>query len=180
MASDLAPLQVQNNLEFEEDLRPVQEYDSTSYDLVAPPGAEKESFSLEQRSQTLFSKEHLQVIFANPALLLKFTAFLSARRPQSVPLLIYYLDALKAVRAIHYANAICEGLEPVDGLGFTNDPVKSTSNPILEQKARDAFEVLAREDLPAYITHVYINIVSLQIGRRITGWSCTLQSCPKC
>jgi len=150
-------------------LEPVHEDDPASFDLVAPIENGKPTYSLETRSQQLFSRDHLQVILADPALLLKFAAFLSTHRPQSVAILIYYLDALKALRAINYSNAIAETLEPIDGHEFTSTPNKPTVNTVLEQKANNAFEELVKEDLPAYIAHLYIQVVSISVTRRITG-----------
>jgi hypothetical protein len=164
---DLPPLQVQPV--FDDADGPLTDDDPGSYDLVAPPQCQKEVYSLEKSSQTLFSKEHLQVIFSDPALLFKFTSFLSAHRPKSVPVLVYYLDALKAIRVLHYANAISDGLDPIEGFDFTSQRPKSSANPSLEQKANSAFDVLVREELPAYITHLYIQVVSLSISRRVTG-----------
>ena len=121
-----------------------------SFDLVEPTDDRNHhhGFSMEARSEQMFSHEHLKVIFADPSMLLRFTAFLSTHRPHSVPILIYYLDALKALKAIKYANAIAEALSPIPN---------------------HAFDALVREDLPAYITQMYIQIVSLSISQRITG-----------
>lgn len=148
----------------------VTEDDPASFNLVSPPPAEQtDTFSLEDQTQALFSRSHLQVIFADPTLLLKFTSFLGAHRPQSVPILVHYLDSLKSLRAIHYANAICEGLDPVEGHDFTQKPVKPTINLALEDRAHRAFDVLVTEELPAFVTHQYIQIVSASITARITG-----------
>jgi len=54
-------------------------------------------------------------------------------------------------------------------LEFTRALPAMTSNAVLEEKAEAAFEALARDDLPAYITHVWTQTVSLSIKRRITG-----------
>ena len=164
---DLPPLQVQPT--FDDADGPITEDDPGSFDLVAPSQGQKEVYSLEKRSQILFSREHLQVIFSDTALLFKFTSFLSAHRPKSVPVLVYYLDALKAIRALHYANAICDGLDPIDGFDFTSQRPTPSVNPSLEQKANSAFDVLVKEELPAYITHLYTQVVSLSISRRVTG-----------
>ena len=166
---DLAPLQIYEDGGNGYGAEPVQDDDPTSYDLAAPPSRESAQHSLESSSEALFSREHLQVIFADPTLLLKFTAFLSASRPQSVPLLIYYLDALKAIRAINYANAICESLDPLEGHEFTAHQHRQTVNTELQEKAGKAFDVLAREDLPAYVTFTYIGIVSATIRQRVCG-----------
>ena len=167
----LTPLQTNGRMEDTGEFDPLENCDPGSFDLVAPHanGSNHKPFSLETRSQQLFSHEHLHAIFSDPASLLKFTAFLSTTRPFSIPILVYYLDALKALKAIAYANAIAEGLEPIEGCDFSTSFPKPTMNPALEEKAFKAFDVLVNNDLPAYITHVYIQIVSLSISRRITG-----------
>ncbi len=166
---DLPALQVHDNLDDDDPIEPIADDDPASYELVAPSQGQKPEYSLEKRSQILFSREHLQVIFSDPALLFKFTAFLSAHRPQSVPILVYYLDALKAIRALHYANAVCEGLDPIEGFEFTASHPMKSANIALEQKANQAFDVLVKEELPAYIAHLYIQVVSMSISRRVTG-----------
>lgn len=167
---ELPRLQANGHLDDSDQLDPVLEDDPASYNLVAPPPAEeREPFSLETQTTALFSKGHLQVIFGDPSFLFKFTSFLGQHRPQSVPILVHYLDSLKSLRAIHYANAICEGLDPVEGLEFTQKPVKLTINTFLEERARKAFDVLVTEELPAFITHHYIQIVSASIIARVTG-----------
>ncbi|KAF2461397.1 hypothetical protein BDY21DRAFT_360523 [Lineolata rhizophorae] len=168
--STLAPLQTKGTLEENERLEPLLEDDPRSFDLISPPNvAGSRTYSLERRSDDLFSREHLETVFADPALLLRFTSFLSNHRPQSVPILIYYLDALKALRAINYANAVADALEPIEGHDFTEHPPRPTVNSVLETKANQAFSALVRDDLPAYITHVFVQVVSVSIQRRITG-----------
>lgn len=165
----LAPLQAKGPAQEIADFEPIEDDDPASYELLAPATPSPDVYSLERRSLQLFSKEHLQVIFSDPRLLLKFTKFLSKYRPRSVPVLVYYLDALKALRAIAYANAIAEALEPLGGYEFTKSAPQTSTNATLQAKADQAFDVLVREDLAAFITHTYINIVSVSINRRITG-----------
>ncbi|KIW65636.1 hypothetical protein PV04_07878 [Phialophora macrospora] len=167
--NELPRLQANGQLENGDDLEPILEDDPASFNLISPPSAAPEIFSLEDQTQALFSKGHLQVIFADPTYLFKFTSFLGMHRPQSVPILVHYLDSLKSLRAINYANAICEGLDPVEGFEFTHRPVKPTINIALEERAKAAFEVLATEELPAFVTHQYIQVVSTTITARITG-----------
>lgn len=169
--SSLPPLQSKGPSEPMSRLEPVLEDDPNRFDLLPSPGFEEKglSYNLEDRADLLFSSQHLQAIFADSALLLRFTSFLSATRPKSVPVLIYYLDALKALRAINYANAVAEALEPIIDHDFTDHPARPTINSVLEEKANHAFEVLVREDLPAYVAHVFIQVVSVSIQRRITG-----------
>jgi hypothetical protein len=152
-------------------LAPLLEDDPKSWDLVAPIETvmERKQFSLETRSEQLFSRAHLQAIFNDTATLLRFISFLSTARPDSVPTLIYYLDALKAIRAINYANAVAEALEPISGLPFTENPARPTMNAVLEEKASQAFDVLVRDDLPAFITHIFTQVVTVSISKRITG-----------
>jgi hypothetical protein len=146
-----------------------EDVDHSSFDLIAPPKHGKPQYSLETRSELLFSTDHLKVIFSDPSLLLQFTAFLSTRRPSSIRVLIYYLDAIKALKAISYSNAIAEALDPIPGYNFTAESTDPTTNPKLEEQARLAFDIMMRNDLPAYITHIYIQVVTLSIARRITG-----------
>ncbi|KAI9706208.1 MAG: hypothetical protein M1820_004969 [Bogoriella megaspora] len=150
-------------------LEPVLEDDPKSFELLAPPDMAPNVFSLEHRAAQMFSRDHLQTIFADPTLLMKFTSFLSQQRQNSVSVLVYYLDALKALRAINYANAVAEALEPINGFEFTEHPARPTVNSILEDKAEQAFMSMVREDLPAYIAHTWIQLVSVSIQKRITG-----------
>lgn len=165
----LGPLQTKGPLDDVDRLSPLLEDDPQSYELVAPTSNTSRSFDLETRSEQLFSREHLQAIFRDTPSLLRFTAFLSTSRPKSVPILIYYLDALKAMRAIQYANAVAEALEPIAGQEFTEHPPRSTLNAVLEDKAQQAFDILVRDELPAFITHVFIQHVSISVQKRVTG-----------
>ncbi|EDN97709.1 hypothetical protein SS1G_12563 [Sclerotinia sclerotiorum 1980 UF-70] len=170
-ATSLPPLQKTGVLEDGETLEPLNEedVDPGSFDLVSATETGAKRFSLEKRSEQLFSTEHLRMIFSDPSLLLRFTSFLGAQRPSSIPILIYYLDAVKALKAISYSNAIAEALEPIPGFDFTATAASKTMSAALEEKASKAFDVLVREDLPAYITWAYIQTVSISIQRRITG-----------
>lgn len=151
-------------------LEPVLEDDPANFDLLAaPPEDATGVYPLEKRSEQLMSKEHLRLMFQDPKLLLQFTGFLNSHRPRSVRTLVYYLDSLKALRAIEYANAISEALEPLRDLDFTKSPPSQTTNKSLHDRADQAFDVLVRDDLPAFITYTWIQIVSESIQRRITG-----------
>lgn len=168
----LPPLQSKGNDSDVQQLEPLAEDDPDSFDLVEPAGQEQVAsgvYALEKRADLMFSEAHLQAIFDDSKLLMKFTSFLNLHRPQSIPLLIYYLDALKAVRAIKYANAIAEALDPIQGQDFTKSSPDLTNNTALEQKTKQAFSVLVQEDLPAYIAYLWIHVVSTSIQRRITG-----------
>lgn len=170
-ATSLPALQ-QRPFDDHDQLEPLCEEDQLnpgSFDLVAPCDGETKQYSLETRSELLFSAEHLKVIFKDPSLFLRFTEFLGAERASSVPILLYYLDAVKALKALEYSNAVSNSLESVLGLEFTGMTIKPVRNQDLEEKAEKAFAALVKDDLPAYITHIYIQTVSLSIQRRITG-----------
>ncbi|KAF4996643.1 hypothetical protein FGRMN_4389 [Fusarium graminum] len=145
-----------------------EEYDPSSFDLVVPAHKMGKQYSLESQSELLFSAKHLAVIFDDPIFLQRFTNFIAASRPKSVPLLKYYLDTLKALKAINYANSLTGALKGLDGHEFTQDPVTDTVNDALWKRANDAFQAMANHDLPAYITHTFIQTVSITIKRRIT------------
>lgn len=146
-----------------------EDIDPSSFNLVSPCSSPISRYSLELRSEALFSKTHLQAIFDDPLLLRRFKDFLYAFRPKSVPLLVYCLDALKASKAIHYANAVSQSLAPIQGLEFSREAVPKTTNESLLEKTNEAFQTLTDEYLPAYITHTWIQIVGMTVKRRITG-----------
>lgn len=173
----LPPLQIKG--EFAENglLHPLpeEELDPGSFDIVAPLRQEPKVYSLAKRSEDLFSKEHMGIILGDARLLAQFSHFLASVRPRSLPLLTYYLDADKAIRAIDYANSVAAGLEKkkLDGYGygydFASGPADKVASRTLEAKHDGAFEALAREELPMFITHVWIRIVSLSIKQRVMG-----------
>ncbi|GAB7357696.1 hypothetical protein MBLNU459_g0365t3 [Dothideomycetes sp. NU459] len=166
----LPALQTKGAIEDADRLNPLLEDDPANFDLVAAPAEVTTGIhQLETRSELLLSKAHLETIFSEPRWLLKFTGFLNTHRPQSIATLIFYLDTLKALRAITYANAIAEALDAVPGHGFTHKAPVPTVNSALQEKADQAFEVLVREDLPAYIAHTWIQVVSVTIQKRVTG-----------
>ena len=165
----LPPLQQKSGMEDNDRLSPLLEDDPKSWDLVEPEEVDRKVYSLEARSEQLFSRQHLAAIFKDTPSLLRFTSFLSVARPKSLPILIYYLDALKALRAINYANAVAEALDPIPSLEFTETQARPTVNGVLEEKADKAFSILVRDDLPAFITHIFTQVVSVSISKRVTG-----------
>ncbi|KAI3398635.1 hypothetical protein diail_8820 [Diaporthe ilicicola] len=140
-----------------------------SFDLVIP-ATNLTVYNLERRSELLFSVEHLRIIFGDPIFLQRFLNFITIYRPQSVPLLRYYLEALKAIRALEWVNSLILGTLRRDSGDFASrSPLELTTNRSLLQKAEDACERLARDELPAYITHVWTEFVETSMRRRITG-----------
>ena len=135
------------------------------YDLDAPLDVRENFLSAEILSELLFCKEHLESIFGNASLLLKFTTFLSVYRPDSIPTLLYYLDARKALRAIAYANTVAHKLESLPGLAFSESQPSPLNFSELAEKAQKAFEVMIAEDLPAYVTHLYVHAVKTNLSK---------------
>ncbi|MCJ1400349.1 hypothetical protein MMC11_003554 [Xylographa trunciseda] len=136
------------------------------FDLGTSADDDNQIEMLERVSELIFSPLHLQAIFKDPSSLLKFTSFLSTNRPQSIPTLIYYLDATKALKAIRYANSIAKSLEPMSTpelSAITTD----TANVELETKAQRAFDLLAEKDLPAYTAHLYIQVVKASMMKPV-------------
>lgn len=151
-----------------------EELDPGSFDLVRPveqDGGTTGKYKLEQRSDLLFSSRHLEAIFEDSAELHRFSQYLYKHRPASVPLLTYFLETLKALRAIEYSNAVLRKLGPLTDFDFTHEFFQAhpTANQELQTKANVAFDILAREDLPMYITHIWIQTVSVSIRHRIMG-----------
>jgi hypothetical protein len=150
----------------------VDEADATSFDLVLAAEeseANDAEYSIEARSELLFSVEHLKVIFEDPGYLRKFTNFLYTRRPASVPLLEYYMNSMKALKAIRYANALTRELAVVARIPSTRLPVPEATNKSLVGMANEAFEILAREELPAYVSHVWAWFARMTMKQRITN-----------
>ena len=124
---------------------------------------------LEQRSELLFSRQHLQLILADLKLSLKFTEFLRTYRPDTVSILAYYLDVVKALKTIKYAESIINGLEPIPGHEFTAGANSATMAWVLEDKADRALDILVKDDLPAFIAYIYVQTVDVALVDRVTG-----------
>ncbi|PNS21468.1 Phototropin-2 [Sphaceloma murrayae] len=166
----LVPLQTHGLQDGPDQMETFYADDPHSFDLiVSPPEETSGQYQLEARAEQLFSKDHLKHIFAEPKLLLHFSSFLNSHRPNSVRLLVYYLDAVKAIHAIEYANDITEALDQLHGHDFSQAPPPITTNRALEKRAEEAFDALARDELPAYITYTWIQVVHTSVQRRITG-----------
>lgn len=169
--SSLPGLQIKGSGTDHDALEPLaeEELDPASFDLVAPPSQSMKTYDLENQSELLFSRSHLAIILEDPILLQRFTNFLHKWRPESVPVMVYYLNALKALKALSYANALTVHLQKISGLGFTADTVALIKGKELCEKADKAFQTLADEDLPAFITQTYIQTVSITVKRRIAN-----------
>ncbi|KAL8849915.1 MAG: hypothetical protein Q9221_005134 [Calogaya cf. arnoldii] len=143
--------------------------DSNNFDLKAPPPNKPVRF-LENYSEKLFSEGHLRFILRDPAFFLRFTAFLNRYRPHSAPMLIRYLEAQKAIKAVEYANALAESFKPIPGDALSQIPcAAATLDSRFESRSRRAMEALVNEALPAYITQAFTKVVTESMVREITG-----------
>ncbi|KAI2643287.1 hypothetical protein GGS21DRAFT_7547 [Xylaria nigripes] len=167
--SNLPALQSMNVTDHD-GLKPLvaEEIDAACFDLVAPPEAPDSQYSLEAKSELLFSAEHLRVIFEDQKHTQKFTDFLYTSRPDAVPFFNYYMGLVKALKAIGYANAITRELPDINKNLSDGLPLAETTSKTLKRRANEILQKLAEEELPAYVTHVWTQIVSLTIKQRIT------------
>lgn len=141
-----------------------------SYDLVAPyQNGEAPLHSLEKQAELMFSKTHMLAILSNPRHLFKFREFLNAERPGSMPVLMYYLSACKALKVIEYANAVAQLLMPLSEIESSDEHIPNARNPKLEQQAQNALHALVIDELPAFITSNCISLVSNVIEEKIKG-----------
>lgn len=147
-----------------------RETHNLSYDLVAPYQATNSPFySLERQSDLMFSTAHMLTILSNPRYLFKFREFLTTERPASLPVLMYYLSACKALKAIEYSNAVAQLLMPLSEVEDSHEQIPHTRSPKLEQQAQNALQALVIDELPAFVTSNCISLVSNVVEERIKG-----------
>ena len=138
-----------------------------NFDLKPPPPNSKVK-NIDTLSEQLFSGDHLRVILKDPSFFLRFTAFLNRYRPQAAPMLVRYLEAQKAMKAVEYANALAETIRPTPGENSGPCPAASV-DPRFEATSKRSFESLVNEALPAYITNCLTKVVTESMVREITG-----------
>ena len=144
-------------------------YKSDDSTLVIPEKKDDGLDPLEKSSELLFSRQHLQLILADASLSPRFTEFLRTYRPDSVPILAYYLDAIKALKTIKFAESIMKSLEPIPGHAFTAEANSATMSWVVEDKADRALDVLVKDDLPAFVAYIYVRTVDVALVDRVTG-----------
>ncbi|KAI4198158.1 MAG: hypothetical protein LQ350_005445 [Teloschistes chrysophthalmus] len=145
------------------------EDDSQDFDLKPPPPKRPVKF-LETHSEQLFSHAHLRTVLEDSTFFMRFTAFLNRYKPSSAPILIRYLEAQKAIKAVEYANALAESFKPIPGDTSSNIPcLAATLDTRFESRSRRALEHLVNEALPAYITQCFTKVVTESMVREITG-----------
>lgn len=140
-----------------------------NFDLRPPP-PNKPVKLLDSLSERLFSAEHLEVILRDPAFFLRFTTFINRYKPSSAPVLVRYLEAQKAIKAVDYANALAESIKPLPGEHSSQIPcAAATIDARFEARAKRALDSLVHDALPAYITFGLVKVVTETIVREITG-----------
>ena len=141
--------------------------DAANFDLKPPPPNTKIK-NIDVLSEQLFSGDHLRIILKDPSFFLRFTAFLNRYKPHSAPVLVRYLEAQKALKAVEYANALAEIIKP--GLGEHTSPCPAASvDPRFEARLKRSFDSLVNEALPTYITNCLTKVVTESMVREITG-----------
>ena len=138
-----------------------------NFDLKPPPPNSKVK-NIDTLSESLFSGDHLRVILKDPSFFLRFTAFLNRYRPHSAPILVRYLEAQKAMKAVEYANALADTIRPTPGEHSSPCPAASI-DPRFEASSNRSFDTLVNEVLPAYITNCLTKVVTESMVREITG-----------
>ena len=168
-AKDTAPRSEAGNGSFH---TPTQSFTSDrthNFDLAPPPPTRAIS-TIDGLSELLFSPKHLRVILGDPSLFHNFTLFLNRYKPHTAPVLIRYLETQKAIKAVEYANAIAETVQPLPGEHSSLIPCAAALVDVrFEARNRKAFECLVRDALPAYITHTLVTIVTETLVKTITG-----------
>ncbi|KAJ6096557.1 PAS-associated C-terminal [Penicillium sp. IBT 16267x] len=138
---ELPLLQATNPHNGAEEFNPVDENDEDgSLDLVAPyEGDGAPLHTLERQADTMFSSEHMLAILTNPRYLARFREFLITERPKSIPVLTYYLNARKALKALEYANSLIRlsVLLPPAGIEAADQPVELTISPALAARVQN-------------------------------------------
>ncbi|KXT05218.1 hypothetical protein AC578_8354 [Pseudocercospora eumusae] len=127
---------------------------------------DKELYSLEKRAQQLYSAEHLHILLEDTDFHSKFSTFLRRYRPWRLPILAYYWDACKALRALNYANSLAQSLSGREYDGCPQSP-GNAENTQLQHAASHAFQELLGDDLHWYIAQTYIEIVGAVMNSRI-------------
>ena len=140
-----------------------------NFDLRPPP-PNKPVKLLDTLSERLFSAEHLGTILRDPAFFLRFTTFINRFKPSSAPVLVRYLEAQKAIKAVEYANALAESIKPLPGEHSGQIAcAAATVDARFEARAKRALDTLVHDALPAYITYGLVKVVTETIVREITG-----------
>ncbi|KAL8766340.1 MAG: hypothetical protein Q9209_006867 [Squamulea sp. 1 TL-2023] len=166
-----SPVMNGNRSSAEDNMEPLhtQSDDENNFDLKAPPPKKPVGF-LQHYAVELFSDAHLLFILRDPTFCMRFTAFLNRYKSQAAPILLRYLEAQKAIKAVEYANALAESFKPIPGDTLSQIPCAAAIlDSRFETRSRRAMDTLVHEVLPAYITQAFTKVVTESMVREITG-----------
>ncbi|MCJ1433983.1 hypothetical protein MMC27_003348 [Xylographa pallens] len=140
-----------------------------SFDL-APPPPNRHLTTIDTLYQRLFSDDHLYLILSDSTHFVRFTTFINKHRSQTALLLTRYLETQKAIKAIEYANAIANTIQPLPQDHSTFQPCAAALLDVrFEARSKRAFETLLNEGLTSYVTRVLVDAVTDTLIKEITG-----------
>ena len=150
--------------------RPYSPHEFTqSFDL-APPPPNRHLTTIDTLYQRLFSDDHLYLILSDSTHFVRFTTFINKHRSQTALLLTRYLDTQKAIKAVEYANAIANTIQPLPQDHSTFQPCAAALLDVrFEARSKRAFETLLNEGLTSYVTRVLVDAVTDTLIKEITG-----------
>ena len=140
-----------------------------SFDL-APPPPNRRLTTIDTLYERLFSEDHLYLILSDPTHFVRFTTFIHKYRSQTALLLTRYLETQKAIKAVEYANAIANTIQPLPQDHSTFQPCAAALLDVrFEARSKRAFEILLNEGLTSYVTRVLVDAVTDTLIKEITG-----------
>ena len=140
-----------------------------NFDL-APPPPNAAITTTDGLSEPLFSDDHLRTILRDPLLFAKFSSFINRYKPRLAPILNRYLETQKAIIAVEYANAVADAMPAITSDQSSSIPCAAALlEGRFEARSKRAFDSLANEALPAFITHSMVQVVTDSMVREITG-----------
>ena len=140
-----------------------------SFDL-APPPPNRHLTTIDTLHERLFSDDHLYLILSDSTHFVRFTAFIGKHKSQTALLLTRYLETQKAIKAIEYANAIANTIQPLPQDHSTFQPCAAALLDVrFEARSKRAFEALVKEGLTSYVTRVLVDAVTDTLIKEITG-----------
>lgn len=143
---------------------------SQFFDL-SPPISSSKDIKIEDLARRLFSSEHLLFILHNHALFQKFSNFITQFKPHLVPTLIRYLETIKAMKAIEYANAVAQKIRRPSSTSFCE--VSKAQAAVLDVEfdhySTQELALLVKEALPAWVAYNLTNVVLECLVNDMTG-----------
>ena len=140
--------------------------EANAYNLAPPPPSVSDS-NAEVLSEYLFSVDHLNLILNNNIHFHNFRNFLNKYRPQSIPILVQYLESYKALTAIRYANLIADQIYQQSQRSSRSGAAVVDAK--FEKLSRRSIEELVNDALPAYITYRLVLVVTECLVKEVTG-----------